>query len=244
MLFSSLPLLRGRPIPSQSAYYRLFQESHAKDETAEALASLLSKAHAATIVNGSMLERNYLQNPDYNRNPLTKKWDSGRIVEMLHREGVNHYTGFRILPAHTSDVNISRKSSYAIHPDYISITPYQITVYEVKDGDTFDSKKSRAEVENLIAIRDIFERAGRASGRQRSVLTCLTLWNCNCASDSSFRSSDSSVLVITGRDMCEQIGIDYDRVCRDRMRYGSSNKKHILQEMRRIIDRFDAGPLE
>jgi hypothetical protein len=104
-------------------------------------------------------------------------------------------------------------------------------VIEVKDGDTFDTKKASGELESMTRFASwISEQTGYQS----------TFYFC------SFNQDDKEAIVsgakgrfgienaMTGRELCELLRIDYDDIRAERMSLQSENLQYFLSEMLRI----------
>ena len=135
---------KGRKDVENSGYFRLFAED-TKDDLAHQLAEVLSKIQACVIRNGCSLETDFLCNKDYNPNHVKVKSNTSSLLD----DG--HYCKFKIL---SKDHGIVDK--YAIEIDYMTVHENIIELFEIKDGDNFDTKKSLSEYQNLCAARDYF----------------------------------------------------------------------------------------
>jgi hypothetical protein len=110
---------------------------------------------------------------------------------------------------------------------------HKILVIELKDGDTFDTKKSSGELESMINFANWI---AQKTGYQASFYFCC------------FNQDDKDAIVrgakgrfdishaMTGRELCALLHIDYDDLCRKRQSQQSENLKFYLSELLKISD--------
>ena len=104
-------------------------------------------------------------------------------------------------------------------------------VVELKDGDTFDTKKSSGELDSMITFAKWFEGN---TGYLTSFYFC------------SFNQEDKQAIVsgakgrfdishaMTGRELCELLSIDYDVLREKRRKEQPENLRYFISELLRI----------
>lgn len=209
---------KGRKDPSTSAYFRLFAET-ADDPVAFKIAQMVSKIHATTIRNGCLLDGSILANPAHNPNNPTKDGNPAELV-------TGHYVKLRI----TKEMCPSITGQEAIEIDYTVVTPDEIHIYEVKDGDNFDTKKSKGEVNSLKTIQAHL----MATYPTKTVSHHIVFWNSSDAKTASIKVNDLAAgVLITGSEFCSKIGINFENINEGRRRVASrANKEWFLSQLK------------
>lgn len=182
------------------------------------LGQLFSQVHATVIRTGNELEKILLANT-----PFAASYEEvfgSTIVfaerppkQVLYNVGIPEVPGSKL--------------------DFVVIDHVQQKVYvvEVKDGDTFDTKKSSGE---LSSLRLFSEKVGEKLAYQASFYFC------------SFNLADKRLIVagaknrfsldqvMTGRDFCDLIGVDYDLVVESRKEEQVDNLSYFLDQLLKI----------
>jgi hypothetical protein len=223
----SLKTSKGRSDIQNSAYYRLFAET-TEDEFALQLASIMSKIHARTISNGCMLDSTLLVNPIYNSNEIMKKTTSSTFnVDDPNR----HYSKFKLLKRDCAGID----GKNAIEIDYMTITCDEVCIYEIKDGDNFDTKKSKGEIDSLKLIQQYF------SGLfpDKTVSYHLVLWNANDISKTSFKVTGiCDDVLMTGHQFAIRIGCDFEGLSIARTAFALENKQWVRSALNDLLSSF------
>ena len=230
---TSIETTRGRQGDIRdSGYYRLFQSQKTDsgyDEIAQRLARIVSKIHSASICNGNKLEE-YIGSSVYNTNSPTKN----HAVISLPEIQKGHY--MKIL----FDKGLwgENKKEQSTEIDYMLYDEQnRICLFEIKDGDAFDTKKSREEIKSIrdvsILLKDHMPDA--------SIKCYVVLWNIKDLKKNNFKASlDEGISLINGRMMCDIIGnIDYDTIIHSRKEIGDRNLDFCIHEMREIVRTYD-----
>ncbi len=107
----------------------------------------------------------------------------------------------------------------------------QVMVIELKDGDTFDTKKSTGELESMTNFADWL---AKKTGYSTNFFFC------------SFNQTDKQAIVygakgrfdishaMTGRELCELLSIDYDALRKKRQEDQPENLRYFISELLRI----------
>jgi hypothetical protein len=197
---------RGRKDLQNSGYFRLFAEIP-DDPMAMALAKIFSKVQSGVIGNGNLLDNVVIPDPAFNKNNVTRGGDASTC-------------------GHFSKVKIGRTEI-----DYVTVTDAAITLYEIKDGDNFDTKKSRGEVDTLVKMQTYFQTRDPS----KDVKYHIVFWNADDKSTISFKTQVPDGVIINGREFCQQINVDYDEINRGRKSAALQNKAWVLEQFSKII---------
>jgi hypothetical protein len=185
------------------------------DPVALKIGEIISKMHASTISNGHCLEK-ILQDPALNPN--------------AGREG--HVTKFNVWQRDCPSIVGKKK----IEIDYLVIDPDRITLYEIKDGDAFDTKKSAAEINSLKIVQAHFKTLYPA----RDVLYHIVLWNAVNISSSCIKMNNlEEGVVITGAEFCSKYGINYSAIKDHRRGPAKDNKNWFFSEVEALKIFYD-----
>lgn len=144
----SLSNSKGRADIKNSGYFRVFAEDD-EDDVAVKLAHIISKVQACVISNGCVLDGHIIPSPEYNKNNVQKKCTSS-TVSWDNMNG--HYSKFKIL---RKDCDLITGKD-AIEIDYLVVNDDTVIIYEIKDGDNFDTKKSKGEYDCLLTLQSYF----------------------------------------------------------------------------------------
>lgn len=233
-----------------SGYYRLFESQSTDDRydgIAQDLARLVSKIHSASICNGNRLEQ-YISKDRYNSN----RPHTNHTITNLVTIGDGHYTNV-LFPkelwndeskTQSTEVDymvVSRPADTTTDTDTetpVRTVPVDVMLFEIKDGDTFDTKKSREELKSLECVRTLLE-AGLPGARVRCY---VVLWNCKDISKNGFKAKmgRSSAELINGETMCAIAGgISYNEIVHERKSIGDENLLFCITKMRDLVRIYD-----
>ncbi len=213
-----------------SGYYRLFESQKTDsgyDEVAQRLARIVSKIHSASICNGNKLEE-YIGNSEYNKNnPI-----NNHVVTSLQSIEKGHYLNIRFEKDLWDDTK-----TQSTEIDYMLHDGERICLFEIKDGDTFDTKKSREEIKSLRDVSILL----KGHTPNLPVHCYIVLWNIKDLRKNGFKATlDDDISLINGRMMCDIIGnVDYDKIIHSRKDIGDKNLGFCINELREIIRVYD-----
>ena len=201
-----------------SGYGRLFND--------EVLGELLSKAQATVISNGSELERILLEKTQniQDLEYFISEIENGESQEFT--EGVYLCT--------KKALKKSRYSIEGIEPDLMIFIVQKkriCKVIELKDGDTFDTKKSAAEQEHL-------ERFSKEFGCQVPFATEYYICSFNQLDKEAiyigFKKHFTQEHIMTGKELCDLLGIDYAAIIQSRKEDAEDNLRFFAEELVKI----------
>lgn len=219
---------KGRKDILNSGYYRVFAELD-KDPIALQLANLISKVQACVITKGSELDGKYLISSTYNpNNVILKKTSAEEDIPN------GHYSKFKISKKQWAQVS----GKQAMELDYVVITEDTVDIYEVKDGDNFDTKKSKSEIDGLVIAQEYFEDRFP----EKDVKFYVVLWNAKDIKLTSFKVSGlEEGILITGKEFCEKTGCKFNEINEARKEHCQENKEWLLDQIQEIINNCNAN---
>ena len=196
-----------------SGYARLFGD--------EALGALISRVHATAIRNGNELEDLLRASCPIRAAGLEERLNQpslglSRRLEAYFRESLPAEDGSR--PTQVDVVVLDNVQRSAL-------------VVEVKDGDSFDTKKADGELESILRVVRLLESGLRYE--------CDHAFCC-------FNQSDKDVMLrgtkmrfdrsnlMTGPELCELLQLDYDALRLHRHFDAEDNLDYFLQELAEI----------
>lgn len=204
-----------------SAYTRVFDDSK--------LGDLISKIQATVISNGNELERIILSqtNTIDNLNEFIDRAETGEITSGVYV---------------CSKKNI-KKSSFAvknpidnkgIEPDLLVfiVGKHKICkIIELKDGDTFDTKKAAGEKEHLVTFSKEF---GRNIPFRTEIYLCSFNQNNIDAIKIGLKNTFTEKEILTGKAFCDILNLDYDAIIQSRLEDAEDNLNYFVEELLKI----------
>lgn len=204
-----------------SAYRRVFNNKK--------LGDLISKIQATVISNGNELERIILSktNTINNLNEFIEKAETGEISNGVFV---------------CSKKNI-KKSNYAvknpidnkgIEPDLLVfiVEKHRICkIIELKDGDTFDTKKAAGEKEHLLTFSKEF---GSKIPFRTEIYLCSFNQNDINAIKTGLKNTFTEKEILTGKAFCDILHLDYDSIIKSRLEDAEDNLDYFVEELLNI----------
>ena len=194
-----------------SGYVRLLGNSR--------LGLLISRVHATVIRTGNELER--LLESVTPSNLMTELADAISRAENSSATGVNVVFSPKIK---------NPSSGHGITGDIVvfDYTNNKLSVIEVKDGDTFDTKKASGELGSLQAFAG---QLSRKTGYKASIYFCSFNQENKEFIIGGAKGRFSPQQVMTGRELCDILKIDYEEFRSARRREQTSNLDYFLREL-------------
>lgn len=187
------------------------------------LGQLLSKVQATVISNGSELERMITE-----RSNLVEDIDI--FIEKAEQGKVNNGT-YLCLKKIFKQSKKYTKGVESIEPDMLLFLVQEnriCKVIELKDGDAFDTKKSAKEKENLEKFATIF-------GAKIPFTTNYFICSFNQDSKEAIKIGFKNVFdyenILTGRELCEILNIDYDEIIEIRKKDAEENLNYFIDQI-------------
>lgn len=219
MIMAKIVNARGRS-DGGSGYTRVLKN--------DKLGVLVSKVQATVISNGNELERLIMARTNNIEN-LDDFIDKATIAEITD--------GVYLCPK-----RIYAKSSYLIYdaqnnkiePDLLIFIVEQrriCKVVELKDGDSFDTKKSAGEKQHLEEF--VLKFGSRIPFVADYYICCFNQDNKELIY-SGFKGAFDLSHILTGRELCDILKIDYDEIVEQRKVDADENFKYFLNQLLEI----------
>jgi len=202
-----------RDTQSPSGYTRLFG--------VPALGNLMSRIQGAVISSGNELERLI--------------WERVERIDDLDRFLVTtlHSDEDRLYVTRKEQIKKSASINSRYEPDFLALHPATRRCYiiEVKDGDQFDTKKAAGE---HAALHNFNNDISQSLPYSTSVHLCSFNANTREEIRAGLKGRFSLQEVMTGRELCDLFGIDYDEIIQIRTRDQRSNLDYVINEILKI----------
>lgn len=104
-------------------------------------------------------------------------------------------------------------------------------VMELKDGDTFDTKKSSGEVNTL---NEFARSVGSTLTYSTEIKICSFNQTDKQAIVTGFKQTVAEAQVWTGREFCELMGFDYDAILQERKSDAAANRSFLVEQLLNI----------
>ena len=207
----------ARPQNSSGAYFRLVKNSK--------LAEILTKAQSTVITNGTELEKIISEQSQLvtNLDDFMNKVKSNKITQ----------------GSYLCTKKVVKNSRYKMdkhEPDFMIFTISNDNIcnlIELKDGDNFDTKKSTAEFENLKQFTEYL--APQISFIVKFFICCFNQDDKDKIIE-GFKHRFNKEQILTGREFCELLKINYDEILKLRERDAADNFHYVIDELSNIIE--------
>lgn len=204
-----------------SAYNRVFNNSD--------LGDLISKIQATVISNGNELEKIILSqtNTIDDLNLFIEKAEIGEIsngVFVCSKKNIK-----------TSNFAVKNPlDNKGIEPDLLVfiVEKHRICkIIELKDGDTFDTKKATGEKEHLVTFSKEF---GSKIPFRTEIYLCSFNQNDINAIKIGLKNTFTEKEILTGRAFCNILNLDYDKIIKARLEDAEDNLTYFIEELLKI----------
>ena len=199
---------------SPSGYTRLFG--------IPALGQLMSRVQGTVISSGTELEKLIWER--VNQVDDLDKF----IADVTSRAGED-----RVYVASKWQVKKSKSINSAYEPDFLAFNPKKLECYivEVKDGDTFDTKKAAGEHTTLKNFTNDI-----AQGLPFSTRVYLCAFNARTKDEiyHGLKSKFSMDEILTGQELCVLFNINYDEIIKIRTNDQQSNIDYFVKALIKI----------
>lgn len=204
-----------------SSYSRVFNNAN--------LGDLISKIQATVISNGNELERLILSqtNTIDDLNEFIDKAESGEIsngVFVCSKKNIK-----------TSKYAVRNPvDNKGIEPDLLIFIVEQhriCKIVELKDGDTFDTKKVAGEKEHLVTFSKEF---GSKIPFRTEIYLCSFNQNDVNAIKIGLKNTFTEKEILTGKAFCDILNLDYDSIINTRLADAEDNLTYFVEELLKI----------
>ena len=193
----------------------------------EELGALISRVHSASISSGVELEKLILAKSDLFLVQTVEE------MEGLLLNGDKFSKKTYLIPKKIVKKSVKFKSEH--EPDFLILKKDSKTLYitELKDGDSFDTKKSAGEVESL---RKFQNHISRKISYKTLIIVCSFNQTSKEKIIQGFKNKITSTEALTGKEFCELIGIDYQAINQERIKDQKENLKFFCDELLKISE--------
>ena len=192
-----------------SGYERLFGNRQ--------LGMLISKVHATSIRQGTELEKFLASKLPENTNIAIAKINKN---ERVFKGAKTDSTG----------------KKHKLEIDCVIKTKDKIMLIEIKDGDTFDTKKVAGEVESLNFARDYISNLMKISRDRISMHYC----SFNARDHEQIEKGSKGLLgeckAMTGKELCDIFGLDFNKIVQERKTDQKENMEFFINELKKISE--------
>jgi hypothetical protein len=105
-----------------------------------------------------------------------------------------------------------------------------IMLIELKDGDTFDTKKSAGEMESLKLVRDYLTK----QGKKVEIKFCSFYAENHEQIERGAKGLLEKGMSMTGREFCDLLKLDFDEIVNTRKKDQQENLKYFTSELKKI----------
>lgn len=174
------------------------------------LGMLMSKVQSAVISTGNELEEilaSHIKNP------------KGISIQKINKEN-RVFKGI--------------KDGHDIIIDCVVEKDRKFMLIEIKDGDTFDTKKVAGEVESLLTAKEHLIKTHKLKDSDVLVFYC----SFNATSHEQIEKGAKGLLpknsAMTGKEFCSLVGLDFNKIIQERKRDGQENLNYFIAELKKI----------
>lgn len=219
---------KGRADIENSGYYRCFALNQ-NDSLVKDIAAMLSEIQAMVICNGNNLDGDIIPNALFNSNNVKQKATSSSI-DVTNTCG--HFSKFKLLK--TDCAKIEKKK--AIELDYLILSDDKIEIFEIKDGDNFDTKKSEGEINSLKIVAEFFTE----KTPDKTVTYHVVMWNATDIKKTSFKVKDlPEDCLLTGKQFCKIANCDFDKISQHRRDLAKEKREWALTQVLTIAEKIN-----
>ena len=222
-------IAQGKPGRRDGGYARMFDDAD--------LGELISRIHATSIRAGTELEHIVQRESEAN----------GTAIKDLDAFLKNGRDG--VFLAAKPVIKKSKGIQFpGAEPDYLVFVREGVKrhcyVIELKDGDQFDTKKSSGEVASLT---NFATTVGAKLPYSTEIKICSFNQDDKDAIVQGFKQAINVNQVWTGKEFCELLGFDYDRIVNERKTDAEANRRYLVERflaipsIRRMLDAGGLG---
>lgn len=190
------------------------------------LGGLLSKIHATTIRSGNELEKIVI----HNNNNVISEADYNLFIQGI----IPPEKQLLIIPPAIISKKLKQYINCLNEPDFVIINSKDNNCYiiELKDGDKFDTKKSKGEIASLNEFSETFKKKFPQYNTQ------VKFCSFNCETKQKIVIGLKNFITVneamTGREFCKLIGISYDTIILERKKQAKLNIQYFIKRLTEI----------
>lgn len=204
------------PVTTSGSYARLFGDAK--------IGELITKIQSASISMGNDLEKTILKLASEQGKVITEKTIDAFFNHTLPE-------GTFVIPKSIRD----RRLQFDQKPDIIVVSVKKNTckVIEIKLGDNFDTKKSSGEKEHLESYAS---KLNQTAGYRVSFAVCMFFAPSRSAIVTGFKGVITEHEAITGKELCDMIGIDHSKIINAISTDQAENKTFLIRSVNDIFN--------
>ncbi|MCY3660036.1 MAG: hypothetical protein OXG36_13590 [Caldilineaceae bacterium] len=207
---------QAKPGRRDGGYARIFADPD--------IGALISRVHATSIRAGTELEHIIQREAEANGTAIT---DLDKFLQ---------YSGEGVFIADKKKIKKSKRINFpAAEPDYLIFQRTHTTphcyVLELKDGDTFDTKKASGEISTLTSFS---VNVGSTLAYATSIRVCSFNQEDKQAIVEGFKGAVTIDQVWTGREFCALMGFEFDTIVSERLADAQINQTFLAQQLLNI----------
>ena len=126
------------------------------------------------------------------------------------------------------------KDGHDIIIDCVIAKNGKFMLIEIKDGDTFDTKKVAGEVASLITAKAHLIEHNNLKEENITIHYC----SFNATSHEQIERGAKGLLpkgsAMTGKEFCKLVGLDFDKIVQERKRDQQENLNYFIEELKKI----------
>ncbi len=190
-----------------------------------ALGALISQVHATSISAGTELEKLICE-------AHTNLMTSAMLSDFVNKKLPN---GTYLIPKNLIKKHIKTAIGSDSEPDFIIIVivDKKAFVVEIKDGDTFDTKKASGEIASCRRFAQQLSAYFISASLDFDVSIKICCFNQNSLDEivKGFKSEIRKSEAWTGQDLCRVLGISFDNIVKQREVQQSVNLKYFAEQL-------------
>jgi hypothetical protein len=192
------------------------------------LGSLISKIHATVISSGSELEKLIISSH-------TTVMSVNDLSNFLNKSITG---GVWIIPKKLMKSKLKMLIVSEIEPDFLVLVIHDKKAYviELKDGDTFDTKKAQAEINNCKKFASTLSSFFIREQLNYDIAIKICCFNQNDKEKikSGFKNKLQKHEIMTGEELCQLLGISYTNIVNQRKVEQEKNLDYFIDELLNI----------
>lgn len=211
----------------KSSYKKLFSDN----KVGNMISNFVTSVHSTSISEGIKLE-DYIYNEFKGvkyKNILFE--DVINIVKQKQKETILFKTVKITKQTLNENTSYEHTRSKNIHLDLLIFHEGDLYNDEIKDGMSLDTKKSDGEIREIKMVKELCEN--------KTSIKCnssIILWTCEDISNASIKSDEANDYILTGRNLCETLNINFNTVELKRALANKGNGEFAMEKMRAIIE--------
>ena len=228
---------------STSAYFSLFYDG-SNYETANKMGAMFTHAHSQKIKDGTNLEHLVFDDAKENPNPLkltsekVQKYnkDLHKGLENLKTHAPCLISGYRLQKEMYLSCELPFKNKKEVELDFVYLDEnLNISLFELKHGCDFDTKKSKGEIESLTSTTALLQN----SQLFNNINAFIVCYDAKKIQDIKIKTELGAVQLMLYEDMAELVGIkekSRERIDKTKQIAAKERYNEIISAMQSIID--------